>query len=73
MSKIHNISSINFTCDSMTIEIDNGNCSFKLGVISEVLKKATNEQRTRLTISSSGYGISWTVLDEDISIDGLLI
>jgi hypothetical protein len=28
--------------------------------------------RTNFEISSSGYGIHWPLLDEDISVDGLL-
>jgi len=37
-----------------------------------VLEKASDEERDNFEISPSGYGIHWPLLDEDISIDGLL-
>jgi len=36
------------------------------------LVKATEIERTTFEISPSGYGIYWPLLDEDLSIDGLL-
>ncbi|MBW2657327.1 MAG: DUF2442 domain-containing protein, partial [Deltaproteobacteria bacterium] len=35
-------------------------------------EKASEEERNNFEISLSGYGIHWPLLDEDISIDGLL-
>ena len=40
--------------------------------ISSVLEIASMEERYYFEISPSGYGIHWPLLDEDISIDGLL-
>ena len=37
-----------------------------------MLEKASDEERNNFEISPSGYGIHWPLLDEDISIDGLL-
>jgi hypothetical protein len=40
--------------------------------ISPALEKASEEERNIFEISPAGYGINWPLLDEDISIDGLL-
>jgi hypothetical protein len=39
---------------------------------SSVLARATAEQRQRAELSPGGYGIHWPLLDEDLSVDGLL-
>jgi hypothetical protein len=36
------------------------------------LLHASEIERTTFEISPSGYGIHWPLIDEDISIDGLL-
>lgn len=36
------------------------------------LAKATEEQRLAAELSPGGYGIHWPLLDEDLSISGLL-
>ena len=40
--------------------------------ISALLANATDEQQQEFEVSPSGYGIHWPLIDEDISIDGLL-
>ncbi len=37
------------------------------------LLRATPEQREQLTISGGGSGLHWDELDEDISVEGLLL
>jgi hypothetical protein len=39
---------------------------------SPILATATAEQRRRAELSPGGYGIHWPLLDEDISIGGLV-
>jgi hypothetical protein len=39
---------------------------------SSVLARATAEQRQRAELSPGGYGIHWPLLDEDLSVEGLL-
>lgn len=36
------------------------------------LAEATDEQRHRAELSPGGYGIHWPLLDEDLTIGGLL-
>jgi hypothetical protein len=39
---------------------------------SPILAAATSEQRCRAELSPGGYGIHWPLLDEDLSIGGLV-
>jgi hypothetical protein len=39
---------------------------------SPTLARATADQRRLAELSPGGYGIHWPVLDEDLSVDGLL-
>jgi hypothetical protein len=39
---------------------------------SPILAAATVEQRRRAELSPGGYGIHWPMLDEDLSIGGLV-
>ncbi len=68
MKKYHDISNLKFENGFLVITIDGD----PLKKISPALEKASEEERNNFEISPSGYGIHWPLLDEDISIDGLL-
>jgi len=72
MKKYHDISDPKFEDGFLVITIDGELKRFQLKKISLVLEKASKEERNNFEISPSGYGIHWSLLDEDISIDGLL-
>ncbi|HEX2936817.1 MAG TPA: DUF2442 domain-containing protein [Bacteroidales bacterium] len=72
MEKVYNISDIRFENDYLILRIDNQFIKLKLSDISEKLDKATDQERNDFNISPSGYGIHWRLLDEDLSINGLL-
>jgi hypothetical protein len=72
MSSYHDIKGIKFTGDILEATIDGTRKRFKLKDVSPLLEKATETERKTFEISPSGYGIHWPLLDEDISIDGLL-
>jgi len=72
MKKYHNISNLKFEDGFLVITIDGEPKRFQLKEISPVLENASEEERNNFEISPSGYGIHWPLLDEDISIDGLL-
>ncbi len=72
MKKYHNISDLKFEDGFLVITIDGEPKRFQLKEVSPVLEKASEEERSNFEISPSGYGIYWPLLDEDISIDGLL-
>ena len=44
----------------------------ELSELSPVLQNASDGRKNPFEISPSGYGIHWPLLDEDLSIDGLL-
>lgn len=72
MKKHHDINDLKFEDGFLVISVDGETKRFHLKKISLVLEKASDEERNNFEISPSGYGIHWPLLDEDISIDGLL-
>ena len=72
MKKYHDISDLKFEDSFLVITIDGEPKKFALKKISPALERAPEEERNNFEISTSGYGIHWPLLDEDISIDGLL-
>jgi len=56
----------------MIINIEGKEYTFKLADISEKLANASSIERNKYEISPSAYGIHWPLIDEDLSIDGLL-
>ena len=72
MRKCHDIKNLRFSGGYIIMTIDGDEKKFKIKEISSVLEKASEIERITYDISPSGYGIHWPLLDEDISIDGLL-
>ena len=73
MKKSHSIRNLRFDGKNLLLTIDGEEKSFLLQhEISSILDKASDKERNTFEISPSGYGIHWPLLDEDISIDGLL-
>ena len=72
MNKIHEVNSLQFENEKLILNVDGETHSFELAEISKKLVQATPEQRSIYTVSPSGYGIHWPLIDEDLSIDGLL-
>ena len=72
MKKSHDVSNIRFEGNFLLLKIDGRENRFELKQISPVLERASERERNMFEISPSGYGIHWPLLDEDISIDGLL-
>jgi hypothetical protein len=72
MAKAFNISDVRFENENLVIKIDNQLVTLKLSDISEKLATATDQERNDFKISPSSYGIHWGLLDEDLSINGLL-
>ena len=72
MGKYHEISDLKFINNSIKVTIDGKEKEYQLKDISPVLERASEDEKNTFEISPSGYGIYWPLLDEDISIDGLL-
>jgi len=56
----------------MILKVDRKQYRFKLQDISYKLFKANKKEREAYRIICSGYGINWPLIDEDLSIDGLI-
>ena len=72
MKKYHKIEKIVFKNNELIARIDSKEYTFHLSDISPKLANASQLERNNYQISPSGYGIHWPLIDEDLSIDGLL-
>ena len=72
MQTIHKIDSIKFDKDFIYLNIDGNEIKVALDSLSLKLKSADDYQRMFYKISPSGYGIHWPLIDEDLSIEGIL-
>jgi hypothetical protein len=68
----HKIKNIRFDKGYMFLTVDKKIYKIKLSDVSTKLSKASDKARNDFKISASGYGIHWTKLDEDLSVDGLI-
>jgi len=72
MRKIHNIDKVYFVDDCLLMTIDGQEHRFVVTAISSKLAAASMTERMYYRVMASGYGIHWPLVDEDLSIDGLL-
>jgi hypothetical protein len=72
MAKSFNITDVRLDNNLLVLKVDNQLIKLKLSEISCKLANATEQERRDFKISPSGYGIHWRLLDEDLSINGLL-
>ncbi len=56
----------------LAIKVDGQELRFPLAAISKKLANASELERSQYRVMASGYSIHWPLLDEDLSIDGLL-
>jgi len=72
MNMYHEVKNVRIENGSLTAIIDGSNIQRNLKDISDLLETASEKERNTFQVSPSGYGIHWPLIDEDISIDGLL-
>jgi hypothetical protein len=72
MKPYHQVTELHFEGNAMILTIDGQEKRFQVSDISSALQQASEQERNRFEISPSGYGIHWPLLNEDLSIDGLL-
>jgi hypothetical protein len=72
MSKQHEVNSLVFEGDWMILSVDDQVYRLPWVQVSDRLAKATEAERKIYHIAPSGYGIYWPLLDEDLSINGLI-
>ena len=68
----HNIQEVFFEQNLICLIIDGKSIKIPLKKVSKKLEAANEIQRNFFTISPSGYGIHWPLIDEDLSIGFLL-
>ncbi|MFA5263838.1 MAG: DUF2442 domain-containing protein [Opitutaceae bacterium] len=64
--------SISFSGSIMKLCADNKEYRVDLALVSDRLLKGTKVERITYRVSPSGYGIHWPLLDEDLTVDGLI-
>jgi hypothetical protein len=72
MDKAHDIQHVSFSGAIMHLRVDGKDYHIDISGESERLRNATQKQRENFEISPAGFGIYWTDVDEDLSIDGLI-
>jgi hypothetical protein len=72
MKKYHDIKNLHFSGQYMVLTIDGNEKKFRIKDVSSALERATEQERSSYEVSPSGYPVHWPMIDEDISIDGLL-
>ena len=72
MKAYHDIKNVHFSGNDIILTMDGDEKRFRIKEISSALEMASQNERNAYEISPSGYGIHWPLIDEDISIDGLL-
>jgi len=72
MIATHTVEAISFEQNLICLQIDGKLVKLPIDKVSKKLESANDIQRNLFTISPSGYGIHWPLIDEDLSIDSLL-
>ncbi len=73
MKKANKIEDFKINSDFVTFRIGRRVYRFRLSEISPRLARASEEERNNFTFTPSGYGIHWGAIDEDLSIEGLIL
>jgi len=72
MDKAHDVRNVSVSGCTLHIDVDGKSYEIDLPRQSRRLAQATQDQRDRIEVSPSGYGLHWPEIDEDLSIDGLI-
>jgi hypothetical protein len=72
MMATHNIETIFFEQNQICLKVDGQLIKLPIALISKKLEAASDLQRSFYTISPSGYGIHWPLIDEDLSVTSIL-
>jgi hypothetical protein len=72
VSEISTAKGIETTPEALILVLVNRRVSIPWEKCSAKLARATPAERNRAELSPGGYGIHWPLLDEDLSVSGLL-
>ncbi len=72
MKAYHIVEDVKIENGKLKLIVDGQTLELLLKDVSPILASAKVDEQQEFVISPSGYGIHWPLIDEDISIDGLL-
>ena len=72
MHEAHQVTDLSVSGTHLRVKVDGRIFDVDLAAESPLLAAATQEQREKIEVSPSGYGLHWPDLDEDLSVDGLI-
>jgi hypothetical protein len=72
MNEYHVVENLKIENGLLRLVVDGVRIEKPLKEVSLILADAKLEEQEKFEVSPSGYGIHWPLIDEDISIDGLL-
>jgi len=70
--KIYQIENLRIDSEFIFFQVDQIEYKFRLSEVSPRLANASEKERSKYRVSPSGYGIHWDLIDEDLSIKGLI-
>ena len=73
MSATQNIKGVTIDQNFIYVQVDGKEFSIPIAKVSKKLLAATEVQKNLFIISPSGNGIHWPLINEDFSIDSLLL
>ena len=68
----HNVRILKTTDEALEVEIDGRMLSLPWSELSKRLANAQKVARETIEVSPAGYGLHWPLVDEDLSIEGIL-
>jgi len=68
----HRVTIVSTNEDGLTLKIDGKVVSAGWRDLSKRLAEAPHVARQSIVISPTGYGLRWPLVDEDLSVDGIL-
>lgn len=71
-TKFHNVQALEFEGDVLILKVDNQVARIPISEVSPRLANASPQERSIYQVSPAGYGIHWPLIDEDLSVNGLL-
>jgi len=72
MKKLHEVSDVHIAGTRMSLVVDEQALEVDLSLLSNRLASASEMERRIVEVSPAGYGMHWPLIDEDITINGII-
>ena len=73
MNEVHIVQDVRVTGRLLHMVVDGVPYDVDLAEQTKRLREASEVQLTNIEVSPSGYGLHWPDIDEDLSVDGLIV